>query len=74
MKNINFRKITIKNFLSVGPEPVVIDFKEGVNIIQGINRDEEATRNGAGKCLDKRTQIKVRMNDEIFKIFSRHRS
>lgn len=51
MKNIDFRKITIKNFLSVGPEPVVIDFKEGVNIITGYNRDEEGTRNGVGKSL-----------------------
>lgn len=51
MKNIDFRKITIKNFLSVGPEPVMIDFKEGVNIITGYNRDEEGTRNGVGKSL-----------------------
>lgn len=51
MKNIDFRKITIKNFLSVGPEPVAIDFKEGVNIITGYNRDEEGTRNGVGKSL-----------------------
>lgn len=49
MKNINFRKITIKNFLSVGPEPVVIDIREGLNIIRGINRDEEGTMNGCGK-------------------------
>lgn len=49
MKNINFRKITIKNFLSIGPEPVVIEFKNGLNLIQGINRDEEGTKNGAGK-------------------------
>ena len=51
MKNIDFKKITIKNFLSVGPEPVMIDFKEGVNIITGYNRDEEGTRNGVGKSL-----------------------
>lgn len=51
MKNISFRKITIKNFLSVGPEPVVIDFHEGMNVIQGINRDEEGTKNGAGKSV-----------------------
>jgi AAA15 family ATPase/GTPase len=51
MKNINFRKITIKNFLSVGPEPVVLDIKEGLNIITGYNRDEEGTRNGVGKSL-----------------------
>lgn len=49
MKNIDFKKITIKNFLSVGPEPVVIDIREGLNIIRGINRDEEGTMNGCGK-------------------------
>jgi DNA repair exonuclease SbcCD ATPase subunit len=49
MKKINFKKITIKNFLSVGNTPVIIDFKSGLHIITGINKDKEDRRNGVGK-------------------------
>ena len=49
MKKINFKKITIKNFLSVGSTPVIIDFKSGLHIITGINKDKEDRRNGVGK-------------------------
>lgn len=71
MKRINFTKITIKNFLSIGNEPVVINFKQGMNVIMGVNRDEEDIKNGAGKCLDKRTKINVRVPEEIYKILSK---
>lgn len=49
MKTINFNKISIKNFLSVGNAPVVVDFKRGLHIITGINKDKEDRRNGVGK-------------------------
>jgi DNA repair exonuclease SbcCD ATPase subunit len=49
MKNITFNKISIKNFLSVGTQPVVVDFKRGLHIITGVNRDKEDRRNGVGK-------------------------
>jgi len=49
MKSINFNKISIKNFLSVGNQPVVVDFKRGLHIITGINKDKEDRRNGVGK-------------------------
>jgi DNA repair exonuclease SbcCD ATPase subunit len=49
MKNIIFKKISIKNFLSVGNQPVIIDFKKGLNIITGLNKDKEDRRNGVGK-------------------------
>lgn len=49
MKKINFKKLYIKNFLSIGDEPIEIDFKEGFNIITGVNRDESDIRNGVGK-------------------------
>lgn len=49
MKKIFFKKITIKNFLSVGNTPVIIDFKSGLHIITGINKDKEDRRNGVGK-------------------------
>lgn len=49
MKYINFNKIHIKNFLSVGDEPVTVEFHEGLNIITGLNKDKEDRRNGVGK-------------------------
>jgi len=49
MKHINFKKLSIRNFLSVGNEPVIIDFSPGLHIITGINRDKVDRRNGVGK-------------------------
>lgn len=49
MKHINLVKLSIKNFLSVGDEVVTIDFKPGLHIITGINKDKEDRRNGVGK-------------------------
>jgi len=49
MKNIVFNKITIQNFLSVGDDAVTVDFKKGLHIITGLNRDKEDRRNGVGK-------------------------
>jgi len=49
MKYINFNKISIKNFLSVGHTPVSVDFKRGLHIITGINKDKEDRQNGVGK-------------------------
>lgn len=49
MKKINFKRLYAKNFLSIGDEPVEVDFKEGFNIITGVNKDEGDIRNGVGK-------------------------
>lgn len=49
MKYIQFKKLHIRNFLSVGDEGVDVTFNKGLNIITGINRDKEDRRNGVGK-------------------------
>lgn len=49
MKQINFTSITIKNFLSIGEEPVTVDFKKGLHIITGENKDKPDRRNAIGK-------------------------
>jgi len=49
MKKIIFKKLSIKNFLSVGHTPVIINFKPGLHGITGINRDQIDRRNGVGK-------------------------
>lgn len=49
MKKIIFKTIKIKNFLSIGKTPVVIDFIKGLNIITGINKDLMDRQNGIGK-------------------------
>ena len=51
MKKVNFTRITIKNFLSVGEEPIDIRFSDGFNIITGFNKDENDIKNGVGKTL-----------------------
>jgi len=49
MKNINFKSVKIRNFLSVGEDPVTVTFRPGLHIITGVNRDKEDRRNGVGK-------------------------
>jgi len=46
---VNFKTLEIKNFLSIGNTPVQVDFKNGVNVITGINHDKEDSKNGVGK-------------------------
>lgn len=49
MKRINFKKIVIKNFLSVGEEPITVCFSRGLHIITGENKDKPERRNAIGK-------------------------
>lgn len=49
MKKVNFIRIKIKNFLSFGEDPVEVEFKTGLNIITGVNRDKDDRQNGLGK-------------------------
>jgi DNA repair exonuclease SbcCD ATPase subunit len=49
MKRVNFKKISIKNFLSFGSEPVELEFNKGLHIITGVNRDKSDRQNGIGK-------------------------
>lgn len=49
MKKITFTKLVIKNFLSIGEEPVEIDFKKGLHILTGDNRDKPDRQNAVGK-------------------------
>jgi len=48
VKNIEFKTIKIKNFLSIGKDEVSLDFKTGINLITGENIDKGG-RNGVGK-------------------------
>lgn len=49
MKQIFFNKVSATNFLSIGNHPVEVDFRRGLHIITGINKDKEDRRNGVGK-------------------------
>lgn len=48
MKEVVFKKLTGKNFLSLGNVPVVFTFPKGINIITGYNFDMN-DENGVGK-------------------------
>ena len=49
MKKVNFKKISIVNFLSVGDEPVTVEFNKGLHVITGSNKDKPDRRNAIGK-------------------------
>jgi len=49
MKQVNFHRVAIQHFLSVGEEPVVVNFTKGLHIITGINKDKLDRRNAIGK-------------------------
>lgn len=49
MKRVTFTKLTIQNFLSVGDEPVVVNFTKGLHIITGRNKDKPDRQNAVGK-------------------------
>lgn len=48
MKKVVFKSLSIKNFLSVGEDSLVINFKKGINLITGENKDRGG-KNGIGK-------------------------
>jgi len=45
---IIFEKVTIRNFLSFGNNPIEFEYENGINIVTGRNLDN-GTRNGVGK-------------------------
>lgn len=49
MKKVDFKKLFIQNFLSVGNEPIEISFSQGINIITGVNLDMISRTNAVGK-------------------------
>jgi exonuclease SbcC len=49
MKKVVFKTLKVKNFLSIGKTPVVVNFTKGLNIITGINKDLMDRQNGTGK-------------------------
>jgi len=49
MKEVDFKFITIQNFLSIGDETIRIDLSPGIHIITGNNNDKEDSKNGVGK-------------------------
>lgn len=46
---INFKRLEIQNLLSIGNDPVVIEFTKGLHIITGVNKDKEDRQNATGK-------------------------
>lgn len=49
MKKVNFSKIVIQNFLSVGETPVAVEFRKGLHILTGDNKDKPDRQNAVGK-------------------------
>ena len=49
MKQVNFKRVAIQHFLSVGEEPVEVKFGKGLHVITGENKDKPDRRNAIGK-------------------------
>jgi len=49
MKKVTFTKLVIKNFLSIGETPVEVNFKKGLHILTGDNKDKPDRQNAVGK-------------------------
>lgn len=49
MKSIQFKKVVIQNFLSVGTKSLELDLDNNINVITGRNLDKEDSKNGVGK-------------------------
>ena len=49
MKKVNYNKLIVQNFLSIGNDIVEIDFKKGLNLITGQNIDNPERKNAVGK-------------------------
>lgn len=48
MKKVQFNSVKIQNFLSIGKDPLEINFQKGINLITGENKDKGG-KNGIGK-------------------------
>lgn len=48
MKQVIFDSLSVKNFLSIGSEPLELSFSNGINLITGENKDNNG-KNGIGK-------------------------
>lgn len=48
MKEVSFNSVSIQNFLSIGENPIKINFKTGITVITGENKDKGG-KNGIGK-------------------------
>jgi uncharacterized protein YydD (DUF2326 family) len=64
LKKIEFISSESANFLSIGKEPVIINFIPGLNIITGENKDKPDSKNGVGKCVDPSTLIDIIIEDK----------
>lgn len=49
MKKVNYNKLIVQNFLSIGNDTIEIDFKKGLNLITGQNIDNPERKNAVGK-------------------------
>jgi hypothetical protein len=63
MSNLEFKDITVKNFMSFGNVETTLDYRNGLNLVTGKTEGSNS-RNGAGKCLKKSTEIIVDFDDE----------
>ena len=70
MKKIKYKTIKIQNFLSVGNDIIQIEFKKGLNQIDGMNSDIPDRKNGVGKTVIANAHFFALFGETINKIKS----
>jgi hypothetical protein len=63
MSKINFKKVTMKNFLSIGNSGQEFIYNKGIHAVTG-HVEPSLKRNGVGKCLRGDTEIEISFEDE----------
>jgi hypothetical protein len=63
MSNLEFKDITVKNFMSFGNVETTLDYKTGINLITGKIEGSNG-KNGVGKCLRHSSEIIVNFEDD----------
>lgn len=51
MRLVTYKKIYAQNFLSIGNEPIEIEFNDNLNHITGVNLDNPERKNAVGKSI-----------------------
>lgn len=72
MKRITFEKLIAKDFLSIGSNPITIDFQKGFNLIVGKNIDAPERKNAVGKSTVMSAFFYALFGETVVKVKNEH--
>jgi DNA repair exonuclease SbcCD ATPase subunit len=72
MKRITFEKLVAKDFLSIGSNPITIDFQKGFNLVVGKNIDAPERKNAVGKSTVMSAFFYALFGETVVKVKNEH--